>query len=63
MRNVIAILILGIMLAGCATATGKVDSDCKAHEITILNEDTGRYDCVDEAEYEKILDELDEVRW
>lgn len=66
MLKPIATLITSLLLlTACATETGdrKKQSGCKVDEIVILNEDTGMYDCVKEEEYEKILDELDEVRW
>ena len=64
MRSVLAILVLGAALAACAAGTdAQKKGNCPPESIVILNEDTGRYDCIDEAEYEKILDELDEVRW
>ncbi len=54
-----------LLLTACATETGdkKKQAGCRADEIVILNENTGQYDCVSDSEYEKILDELDEVRW
>ncbi len=54
-----------LLLTACATETSdrKKQLGCRDDEIVIMNEDTGQYDCVTGDEYEKILDELDEVRW
>lgn len=66
MKNLIKISLASmLLLTACASETGarKKQSGCRTDEIVILNEDTGLYDCVSEGEYEKILDELEEVRW
>ncbi len=53
-----------VLLAACATQTDQQNqSDCGPDFVRILNEETGRYDCVSQLEMEQIIDELDERRW
>jgi hypothetical protein len=53
-----------LLLTACATSTDPQDkTDCGVDFVRILNEDTGRYDCVSQLEWERILDDIDEVRY
>ena len=53
-----------LLLTACATDTdpGK-QSGCPRESIQVQNEETGEYDCVHQMDLEKIIDEIDEVRW
>ena len=60
--NSIKILMISLLLlTGCATSTGsQSQSDCPPGSVKIQDEDTGKYDCASQREYEEIGDALDQ---
>ena len=53
-----------LLLAGCATSDEPQSQvGCPPDTIEILDEDTGRYDCVTQLEWEQILRVLEEDNW
>ena len=63
-RPKLILMISLLLLTACATDTdpGK-QSGCPRESIQVQNEETGEYDCVHQMDLEKLIDELDEVRW
>ena len=59
----IKILMIGLLLmTGCATSTGlpHSQSGCPPGTVRIQDEDTDKYDCASQEQYEEIRDIMDE---
>ena len=63
LSNSIKVLIIGLLLlSGCTTSTGPpgLSDDCPPGYMKIQDEDSGKYDCASEKEYEEMSDVFEE---
>ena len=50
-----------LLLTGCATSTGQPgQSDCPPGHMKIQDEDSGKYDCASEKEYDEMSEVFEE---
>jgi len=50
-----------LLLTACATPTDRQkQSDCGPDFVRVLNEETGKYDCVSKLEWERVLETFEE---